>query len=107
MQFNQFSMYSFQAGNLQGACDDKILVDIQRLNVMKEYDEVKTYVDKVFGEFDEEQKQFEYPNEVIVVVQKGENSIGVGALKGEKQIFGKRWRLETPEEVKKRLENNK
>ena len=97
MQFNQYNLYSFSASQMQDSCDDKVLVDLQRLKVMKEYDEVKEYVDRVFGTFEGEQKSIDYPNDVKVILVQQENSICVAALKKNEQIFGLRWTLKVPE----------
>ena len=65
MQFNQYSMYSYAAADFKSACDDKILVDLQRLDKLNEYDEVIDFVNKVFGEV-ESYKTFDYPNNILV-----------------------------------------
>ena len=98
MQFNQYSLYSFNAGQVQGSCDDKVLVDLQRLKTMKEYDEVKEYVDRTFGTYEGKQKILDYPNDVKVVLLQKENYIGVAGIKDEKQIFGLQWTLKMPED---------
>ncbi len=36
MQFNQYSMYSYAAADFKSACNDKILVDLQRLDKIDE-----------------------------------------------------------------------
>ena len=98
MKINQYNLYSFSAGQMQGSCDDKVLVDLQRLKSMKEYDEVKEYVDRTFGAFDGEQKIMDYPNDVKVILIQRENYIGVGGIKGEEQIFGLQWTLNAIDE---------
>ena len=95
-EFNMYSMYSYAAGDLKTACDDKILVDLHKLESITEYYDVLDFVDKTFGEI-EDQKIMDYPNEVKVIVQKKENEILVGALKGQEQIFGQSW-IFTPKE---------
>ena len=92
MQFNQYSMYSYAAADFKSACDDKILVDLQRLDKLNEYDEVIDFVNKVFGEV-ESYKTFDYPNNILVAVSKEENKIIVGAKQDGKQIFGQSWQL--------------
>ena len=89
-EFNMYSMYSYAAGDFKNACDDKILVDLHRLESITEYYDVLDFVDKTFGVI-ESQKVMDYPNDVKVIVQKKENEILVGALKGNEQIFGQSW----------------
>ncbi len=97
MQFNQYSMYSYAAGNIQHSCDDRVLVDLQRLNIMNEYDEVREYVDRIFGTFEGEKKILDYPNNVKVILLQRENYIGVAGIQNEKQIFGLQWTLQKQE----------
>ena len=92
MEFNQYNLYSYSAGDMQSACDDKILVDLQRLKNIKEYREVDEFVTKVFGEV-RDQKFIDYPNDIKVIIMKQENKIAVGALQGVRQIFGLSWKL--------------
>ena len=89
---NNYLAYTYCAQNFAHACDDKILVDINRLNSIDEYDEVKEYVSKVWGEVDGE-KSFDYPNNIKVIIRNKENCIEVGALRDNKQFFGTGWRL--------------
>ncbi|MBR1776849.1 hypothetical protein IJ750_07250 [bacterium] len=95
-EFNMYNLYSYNAGNFKNACDDKILVDLHRLESIKEYYDVLDYVDRTFGVI-EDQKVLDYPNDVKVIVQKEKNKIMVGAIKGEEQIFGQAW-VFTPKE---------
>ena len=94
MQFNMYSSYSYAAGEFKTACDDKILVDLQQLRNLTEFKDVSEFVNRVFGEGDGEQ-WYDYPNNIEVQVVREENHICVGALKDEKQFFGKQWRLVT------------
>ncbi|MBR1373681.1 hypothetical protein IJ750_06200 [bacterium] len=89
-EFNMYNLYSYNAGDFKNACNDKILVDLHRLESITEYYDVLDFVDKTFGII-EDQKIMDYPNNVKVIVQKKENQIMVGALKGEEQIFGQAW----------------
>jgi hypothetical protein len=92
MQFNQYTMYSYAASEFKTACDDKILVDLKRLDNLTEFDEVVDFVNKVFGEVDR-YKTFNYPNDIIVAISREENKIVVGAKQNGKQIFGQGWTL--------------
>ena len=85
MQFNQYSMYSYAAADFKSACDDKILVDLQRLDKLNEYDEVIDFVNKVFGEV-ERYKTFDYPNNILVAVSKEENKI-IADIKTQKFLY--------------------
>ena len=96
MQFNQYSMYSYAAADFKTACDDKILVDLQRLDKLNEFDEVIDFVNKVFGEVDS-YKIFNYPNDIVVAISRKENEIVVGAKQNGKQIYGQGWYFEPVE----------
>lgn len=92
MAFDMYSMYSFAAQNLQGATDDKVICDLERLKHFTTYEEFDEYVRKTFGIIDiDEEKSFKYPNNVEVIIKREKDVIMVGALKDEKQIFGKGW----------------
>ena len=92
MQIDKYSMYSYMVDNFSHACDDKILVDLQKLRNLNDYNEVTEMVDEIFGDF-EENKIFEYPNNIKVLIQKEENIIKIGALQNDKEIFGQGWRF--------------
>ena len=95
-EFNPYNLYSYAAGQMQSATDGKIFVDLQRLKLIHDLDEVKEYVDKTFGSF-EDKKVFKYPNDVIVFISKAENSVGVIAMQKDKQIYGNRWYVDEGE----------
>ena len=95
--FNQYLAYTAQAREMSTACDDKILVDLSKLENMKYYDDIDEYVTQIFGEV-EHSKQFEYPNDIIVLVEREPNSIIVGAVQGTKQIFGLKWKMPAEEQ---------
>ena len=97
MTIDKYSLYTHAAGELKTSCDDKIIVDLERLKSITEYDEAINFVTKVFGEV-EGHKQFYYPNEVIVAIETEENILRVGAVKKEEQIFGLQWTLEFPDD---------
>ena len=66
MQFNQYSLYTYQTEEFKDATNEKILVDLQRLKSIKDYDDVVDYVQKVIGSIDNEENYFEfYQKEVI------------------------------------------
>ena len=91
--FNKYSVYSQNAQNFLHTCDDKILVDIHRLNNINEYDDVVKYVKEIWGDFEGE-RTFSYPNNVLVIIRNKENCIEIGALKNNKQILGLGWKCE-------------
>jgi hypothetical protein len=64
---------------------------------MNEYDEVREYVDRIFGTFEGEKKILDYPNNVKVILLQRENYIGVAGIQNEKQIFGLQWKLQKQE----------
>ena len=95
-EFNQFSLYTMQAGDMQGATDGKIFVDLQRFKSIHDLDEVNEYIDKTFGVF-EDSRVFNYPNDVLVYISKSEDKVDVIALQKDKQIYGNRWFVEDDE----------
>lgn len=95
-ELNRYMMYTYSADNLKNACDDKVLIEIEQLKKLKEYDEVVNFVNLHFG-IDTEPQEYEYPNNVKVAVVREENSILVAAKQNETQIFGLKWVLESDE----------
>lgn len=89
-QFNQYNLYCYAAGNIKTACDDKILVDLHKLEQLKKYSEIANFVETNFGTVNE-RRTFEYPNDIKVLVIKEEKAILVYASQGEKRLFGKCW----------------
>ena len=53
-EFNQYNLYSYAAGQMQSATDGKIFVDLQRFKSIHKMDELNDYIDKTFGDFDDE-----------------------------------------------------
>ena len=89
-EFNQYSMYSYTAGDFKSATDGKILVDLKKLSSFKKYDEILNFISTTFGEFDTK-KEIEYPNDIKVMLQKHGDLIIVAATQKDKQIFGTAW----------------
>ena len=96
-EFNQYNLYSYVAGQMQSATEDKIFVDLQRFKSIHKMDELNDYIDKTFGDFDDE-KIFEYPNGVAVYIIKSEADVTVLAAQDGKQIYGNRWYIEKKDE---------
>ena len=88
--FNQYSTYTYMAGELQSASDGKILVDLKKLSSLKKYDEILDFINSTFGYIDE-CKKLEYPNDIKVDIQKIDDLIIVFATQNNKQIFGSAW----------------
>ena len=95
-EFNQYNLYSYAAGQMQNATEGKIFVDLQRFKSIHKMDELNDYIDKTFGDFDDE-KIFEYPNGVAVYIIKSEADVTVLAAQDGKQIYGNRWYIEKKE----------
>ena len=93
MQFNQYSLYTYQTEDFKNATNEKILVDLQRLKSIKDYDDVVDYVQKVIGSIDNEENYFDYPDDIKVIVLNEPDKIRVFATKNEKQVFGRFWQL--------------
>ena len=90
VEFNQYSMYSYSAGNFKSATDGKILVDLKKLGSLTDYDEISNFISTTFGEIDTP-KELEYPNDIKVHLQKYGDLIIVAATQKDKQIFGTCW----------------
>ena len=88
--FNPYSVYCANAGNFETNTIDRIMVSIDRIQKIEDYDEVLSFVSREFGTVDD-QKTFKYDNDIMVVVKKEEEAIVVGAFKNREQIFGIRW----------------
>ena len=87
---NQYSMYSYMAGDFKSATDGKILVDLKKLGSLKKYDEILNFITSTFGEIGA-RKEIEYPNDVKLILQKDGDLIIVAATQNDKQIFGTCW----------------
>ena len=92
---NQYSMYSYLAGDFKSATDGKVLVDLKKLSTLKKYDEILDFITSTFGEIGDG-KELEYPNDIKVNLQKFGDAVIVLATQKDKQIFGTCW--EPPEE---------
>ena len=88
--YNKYAMYSYAAGDLKNACDDKILVDLQKLKNLTEFLDVEEFVNANFGEV-EDYKEISYPNNIMVYILHKDNEIKICAAKNEEQIFGRGW----------------
>ena len=89
-QFNQYSMYSYMAGDFKSATDGKVLVDLKKLGSLKKYDEILDFITTNFGEIGDG-KELEYPNNVKVQIDKIDDLIIVFATQNDEQIFGTAW----------------
>ena len=89
-QFNQYSMYSYMAGDFKSATDGKVLVDLKKLGSLKKYDEILDFITSTFGEIGEG-KELEYPNNVKVQIDKIDDLIIVLATQNGERIFGTSW----------------
>ena len=89
-EFNQYSMYSYTAGDFKSATDGKILVDLKKLSSLNKYSEILNFINDTFGEIGTG-KELEYPNDIKVMLQKYGELIIVAATQKDKQIFGSCW----------------
>ena len=94
MQFNQFNLYSMNAGGkFEMPKDDAVDTCINEVRGMNVYDEIKSYLTERFGDFSGE-KWVEYPELHKQMYLKIEGDIiEVCALKNEQQYFGQGWKL--------------
>ena len=89
-EFNQYSMYSYMAGDFKGTTDGKVLVDLKKLGSLTDYDEILNFISTTFGDIGSG-KELEYPNDIKVHLQKYGDLIIVAATQKDKQIFGTCW----------------
>ena len=87
-----FQMYSFAATDFKNICDDKILVDLHKLESLKEYDEILAYINKTFGEV-EGSKHLDYPNDITVDLYNKDKMIMVYASQKGERIYGRYWSI--------------
>lgn len=98
MQFNKYNMYSYNAGMAQVQRLDEVDICKQDLLRMTEYEDVKNFLTRKFGEF-EGQKWVEYPDlNKHVYLYIDDKKVEFCALKNEEQYFGRGWVLEEVEE---------
>ncbi len=95
MEFNKFNMYAYNmgAGGIAQALDE---VDICRQDLMRmtEYEDVKNFITRKFGEF-EGKKWVKYPElNKHVYLYKDDEKVEFCALKNKKQYWGRGWKLE-------------
>lgn len=83
-------MYSQAANEFSSACNDKILVDLQRLKSIKMYDDILDYIQHTFGDIDNE-KHLDYPNDIKVDLYKNDEMVLVYASQKGEKIFGTCW----------------
>ena len=93
MELNKYNLYSYNANEKVSITDDKILVDIQKMKSITEFEDIEKYVKDLFGEIGN-RKVFKFENNVILIIEREENLIKIGALQNDKQIFGQSWALE-------------
>ena len=89
-EFNYYNLYSYAGQDFKNATDGKVLVDLKKLGNLKDYDEILNFINSNFGEI-ALNKEFDFPNDIKVLVHQIDESIILCAMQGEKQIFGSCW----------------
>ena len=90
MEFNQYNIYSMNAG-IQTI--DEVDIYVHDLQKLDEYEDVLNYINKKFGNITD-QKLIEYPDskkQIEIKVKDG--AIEFFAAKEWKQYFGRGWRV--------------
>ena len=93
MQFNSYNMYSYNANASQCQILDE--VDEYKQNVMRmtEYEDVKSFIQIKFGEF-EGKKIVAFPKlDKHIYLYIDDKRVEFCTLKNKKQYFGRGWRL--------------
>lgn len=92
MQFNQYNLYSMNAGYSGTIKSDEVDNYIQDIRHIDEYNEIRDYLSEHFGDIDGA-KWLEYPDikkQMYILVEN--EKIEVCVLKNEKQYFGLGWK---------------
>ena len=89
-ELNYYNLYSYAVKDFQSATDDKILVDLKKLDSLEYYDEILQFITNTFGEVNGD-KELEFPNEVKLLLHKEEDMVFAYASQKEKRIYGKCW----------------
>ena len=95
MELNRFNMYAYNmgAGGTAQALDE---VDVCRQDLMRmtEYEDVKNFITRKFGDF-EGKKWVNFPElNKHVYLYKDDEKVEFCALKDKKQYWGRGWKLE-------------
>lgn len=91
--FNPYELYARDAWNKKSESDNKIVNDIRALRTCSDMDEIQNFIRENFGEF-EGQKVFDYPDNMIVIVEREKDSVSMGVIKDNKQLVGYLWEYE-------------
>ena len=97
--FNMYSSYSYAANDFKSSCDDKILVDLKKLDSLKMYDEILNFITTNFGVIGAGQ-DIDFPNNIKLMLRMEEDTIVALAIQNNKRIFGKCWERPKEEENK-------
>lgn len=95
--YNEYQSYTAIAGDMQELEKAKISMLLKDLKNLTEFNDVKEYIENVFGNFAKEGARFSYPNNTYVYVKLEENLAEVFIIENDVIIFSKGWKF-FPEE---------
>jgi len=93
MELNKYNMYSYSQGAYVSALDEVDMMK-QELMRMTEYDDVKNFITRKFGEIDGS-KWLNYPElSKHIYLYVDNNKVEFCTLKNKQQYWGRGWQLE-------------
>ena len=94
MEFNQFNMYAYNAEVSKAQKIDEVDECRHELLRMTEYDDVKNFLQRKFGEFKGEKWVTYQELNKLVYLYNDEEKVEFCAIKDGEQYWGRGWRLE-------------
>ena len=91
--YNEYEQYVMLAGDTKAFAENKIQMDLDRLDKMSDYKEVEDFVLQNYGDAEGEGLNILFPNNIELAIRKYENAIEIVAVQEEYVIFSKGWRL--------------
>lgn len=93
IMYNEYEQYVMLAGDTKAFAENKIQMDLDRLDKMSDYKEVEDFVLQNYGDAEGEGLNILFPNNIELAIRKYENAIEIVAVQEEYVIFSKGWRL--------------
>lgn len=93
--YNEYEQYALLANESKMFVDNKIHVDLERLDKMSDYLEVEEFISQNYGELNDNGINLAFPQDIEIAIRKEDNAIEIFARQGEYLIFSKGWRQVT------------
>ena len=98
--YNDYEQYVMLTKDAKVFAENKVLVDLDRLDEMSDYHQVEEFISQNYGQLDERGLRLEFPQNIRLGIQKNSDAIEIVAVQGEYLIFSKGWRLVKKEDTK-------